>query len=91
VPLRDGGAVGYESDQASALKGAEIVLEAIPEKLELKQEVLAAAEALISDQTIIASNTSGIPITKIAAGLEHPERVIGWHWSNPPHLIPMTR
>ena len=90
VPLRDGGAVGYESDQATALKDAEIVIEAIPEKLELKQEVLAGAEALISEQAIIASNTSGIPITKIAAGLEHPERVIGWHWSNPPHLIPMN-
>ena len=90
VPLRDGGAVHYESDQAAALTGAEIVVEAIPEKLELKQEVLAEIEPQISAQTIIASNTSGIPITKIAAELEHPERVIGWHWSNPPHLIPMN-
>jgi 3-hydroxyacyl-CoA dehydrogenase len=38
---------------------------------------------------VLASNTSGIPITKIAAELEHPGRVIGMHWSNPPHLIPM--
>ena len=90
VPLRDGGAVSYEKDQARALEGAEIVVEAIPEKLELKQQVLAGVEAQISPQTIIASNTSGIPITKIAAELEHPERVIGWHWSNPPHLIPMN-
>ena len=90
VPLRDGGAVSYETDQARALEGAEIVVEAIPEKLELKQQVLAGVEAQISPQTIIASNTSGIPITKIAAELEHPERVIGWHWSNPPHLIPMN-
>ena len=90
VPLRDGGAVHYETDQAAALQGAEIVVEAIPEKLELKQQVLAGIESEISAQTIIASNTSGIPITKIAAELEHPERVIGWHWSNPPHLIPMN-
>ena len=90
VPLRDGGAVSYETDQATALEGAEIVVEAIPEKLELKQQVLAGVEAQISPQTIIASNTSGIPITRIAAELEHPERVIGWHWSNPPHLIPMN-
>jgi 3-hydroxybutyryl-CoA dehydrogenase/5-formyl-3-hydroxy-2-methylpyridine 4-carboxylate dehydrogenase len=90
VPLHEGGAVGYESDQATALAGAEIVVEAIPEKLELKQQVLAAVEPQISTETIIASNTSGIPITKIAAELEHPERVIGWHWSNPPHLIPMN-
>ena len=90
VPLRDGGAVLYETDQATALDGAEVVVEAIPEKLELKQQVLAGVEAQISPQTIIASNTSGIPITRIAAELEHPERVIGWHWSNPPHLIPMN-
>jgi len=90
VPLRGGGAVHYETDQAAALEGAEIVVEAIPEKLELKQQVLAGIESQISAQTIIASNTSGIPITKIAAELEHPERVIGWHWSNPPHLIPMN-
>ena len=50
----------------------------------------ARSRALLSDQAIIASNTSGIPITKIAAELAHPERVIGWHWSNPPHLIPMN-
>ena len=40
-------------------------------------------------RSILASNTSGIPITKIAADLAHPERVVGMHWSNPPHLIPM--
>jgi 3-hydroxyacyl-CoA dehydrogenase len=90
VPLHDGGAIHYESDQATAVKDADIVIEAIPEKLELKQQVLAELEPQISAETIIASNTSGIPITKIAAGLEHPERVIGWHWSNPPHLIPMN-
>jgi len=90
VPVHDGGAIHYETDQAAALAGVEVLVEAIPERLELKQEVLAAAEQLISTETIIASNTSGIPITKIAAGLEHPERVIGWHWSNPPHLIPMN-
>jgi 3-hydroxyacyl-CoA dehydrogenase len=90
VPVRDGGAIRYESEQANALADAEIVLEAVPEKLELKQQVLAEVEGQISAETIIASNTSGLPITKIAAGLAHPERVIGWHWSNPPHLIPMN-
>jgi 3-hydroxyacyl-CoA dehydrogenase len=90
VPLREGGSIAYESDQATALKDADIVLEAIPEKLELKHEVLAGVEGHIAAETIIASNTSGLPITKIAAGLAHPERVIGWHWSNPPHLIPMN-
>ena len=90
VPVRDGGAIHYESEQADALEDAEIVLEAVPEKLELKQQLLAEVEGQISAATIIASNTSGLPITKLAAGLAHPERVIGWHWSNPPHLIPMN-
>jgi 3-hydroxyacyl-CoA dehydrogenase len=91
VPVQDGGGeLRYEGDQAAALDGADLVLEAIPERLELKQEVLASVEPLISAEAIIASNTSGIPITAIAAKLAHPERVIGWHWSNPPHLIPMN-
>jgi 3-hydroxyacyl-CoA dehydrogenase len=90
VPVHDGGSLSYESDQAAAVEGAEILVEAIPERLELKQQVLGEIEPLLSEQAIIASNTSGIPITKIAAELAHPERVIGWHWSNPPHLIPMN-
>jgi len=90
VPTRDGGGLAYETDRKAALEGTEIVVEAIPEQLELKRQVFAEAEDLISEQAIIASNTSGIPVTKMAEGLHHPERVIGWHWSNPPHLIPMN-
>jgi 3-hydroxybutyryl-CoA dehydrogenase/5-formyl-3-hydroxy-2-methylpyridine 4-carboxylate dehydrogenase len=85
-----GGELRFQADLAAALRDADIVVEAIPEKLELKQQVLAEVEGLISNDTIIASNTSGIPITKIADGLAHPERVVGWHWSNPPQLIPMN-
>jgi 3-hydroxyacyl-CoA dehydrogenase len=79
----------YESDLAAALDGVDLVVEAVPEKLELKQQVFADFEQHVSEDAILASNTSGIPITKIAENLEHPERVIGTHWSNPPHLIPM--
>jgi 3-hydroxybutyryl-CoA dehydrogenase/5-formyl-3-hydroxy-2-methylpyridine 4-carboxylate dehydrogenase len=90
APVADGGDLRYESDLAGALSGADIVVEAIPEKLELKQQVLGEVEGHIDADTIIASNTSGIPITKMAENLEHPERVVGWHWSNPPQLIPMN-
>lgn len=90
VPVRDGGGVSYETDRAAALDGADIVAEAIPEQLELKRQVFGEIEDEISAETIIASNTSGIPVTKLAEGLQRPERVIGWHWSNPPHLIPMN-
>jgi 3-hydroxybutyryl-CoA dehydrogenase/5-formyl-3-hydroxy-2-methylpyridine 4-carboxylate dehydrogenase len=61
----------------------------VPEKLELKHQVFAEFEELVPAETILASNTSGIPITKIAAPAKHPERIVGMHWSNPPHLIPM--
>ena len=79
----------YESDLAAALEGADVVIEAVPEKLELKKEVFADVERHVAPDAILASNTSGIPITQIATACEHPERVVGMHWSNPPHLIPM--
>jgi len=89
TPTVAGGAVRYATDLADALEGAEFVMEAVPEKLELKQQVFAEYEQHVGPEVILASNTSGIPVTRIAANLEHPERVIGMHWSNPPHLIPM--
>jgi 3-hydroxyacyl-CoA dehydrogenase len=84
-----GGSLHFEPDLTAALDGVDLVVEAVPEKLELKQQVFADFETHVQPETILASNTSGIPITKIAADLDHPERVIGTHWSNPPHLIPM--
>ncbi|HEY1597513.1 MAG TPA: 3-hydroxyacyl-CoA dehydrogenase NAD-binding domain-containing protein [Thermoleophilaceae bacterium] len=90
APKSDGGGVSFEPDLAAALDGAEVVAEAVPEKLELKQQVIADVEQHVSDDAIIASNTSGIPITKMAEGMQHPERLVGWHWSNPPTLIPMN-
>ena len=84
-----GGELRFETELAAALEGVDFVLEAVPEKLELKQEVFAQFEQHVSDDAVLSSNTSGIPITKIAEGLDHPERVIGLHWSNPPQLIPM--
>jgi 3-hydroxyacyl-CoA dehydrogenase len=85
----DGGALRFETEFSAALEGVDFVLEAVPEKLELKQEVFGQFEQQVSDDAVLSSNTSGIPITKIAEGLDHPERVIGLHWSNPPQLIPM--
>jgi 3-hydroxyacyl-CoA dehydrogenase len=85
----DGGALRFETELSAALEGVDFVLEAVPEKLELKQEVFGQFEQQVSDDAVLSSNTSGIPITKIAEGLDHPERVIGLHWSNPPQLIPM--
>jgi len=85
----DGGALRFESDLGAALEAADFVIEAVPEKLELKHEVFKQFEQTVGPDTVLASNTSGIPITKIAEVCEHPGRVVGMHWSNPPHLIPM--
>jgi 3-hydroxyacyl-CoA dehydrogenase len=89
APKENGGALRFETDLAAALDGVDFVLEAVPEKLELKQEVFPQFEQHVAAETILASNTSGIPITKIAEACTRPGRVVGMHWSNPPHLIPM--
>jgi 3-hydroxybutyryl-CoA dehydrogenase/5-formyl-3-hydroxy-2-methylpyridine 4-carboxylate dehydrogenase len=89
APSAPGGSVSYHTELASALDGCDLVLEAIPERLELKHEIFRQFEQHCAPDTVLASNTSGIPITAIAEVCEHPERVIGNHWSNPPHLIPM--
>jgi 3-hydroxyacyl-CoA dehydrogenase len=86
---RDGGGIRYESELEAALEGADVVIEAVPENLELKKQVFADFERHVTPWAILASNTSGIPITEIATACEHSERVVGMHWSNPPHLIPM--
>ena len=89
TPSVDGGSIRYTADLGDALEDVDFVFEAVPEKLEIKHEVFRDLERHVAADTILASNTSGIPITKIAEGCEHPERVVGTHWSNPPHLIPM--
>ena len=89
TPKAQGGAIRFETDLAAALDGADFVLEAIPERLELKHEVFSELERHVADDAVLASNTSGIPITRIAEACANPERVVGMHWSNPPHLIPM--
>jgi 5-formyl-3-hydroxy-2-methylpyridine 4-carboxylic acid 5-dehydrogenase len=81
--------IRYTTDLAEALRGAEFVLETVPEQKALKQQVFQEIEAQVRDDTIIASNTSGIPITELASVTRRPERVVGMHWSNPPHLIPV--
>jgi 3-hydroxybutyryl-CoA dehydrogenase/5-formyl-3-hydroxy-2-methylpyridine 4-carboxylate dehydrogenase len=84
-----GGSISYVGDLAEALDGVDFVAEAVPERLELKHEVFGRFEELAPPGAILASNTSGIPITKIAEKSARPENIVGMHWSNPPHVIPM--
>lgn len=71
------------------LKDVDYLIETIPEKLEIKQNFFRDIEPKVSSDVILASNTSGIPVTKLGEVCEHPGRVIGMHWSNPPHIIPV--
>jgi len=75
---------------SSAVHDAEIVFEAAPEKLELKQSIFAEVEAHSPNTCILASNTSVMPITKIMENLRLKNRALGTHWWNPPHMIPLV-
>ncbi|PIQ47718.1 MAG: 3-hydroxybutyryl-CoA dehydrogenase [Cytophagales bacterium CG12_big_fil_rev_8_21_14_0_65_40_12] len=69
---------------------ADVIIEAILEKLEIKKELFAKLEAQNKMETILASNTSSIPITRIAKDLKHPERFAGMHFFNPAHIMKLV-
>ncbi len=73
-----------------AVRDADFVTEAAPEKLPLKQDLFVQLAAATGPDCILASNTSVIPITDIGAKLKDARRVIGTHWWNPPYLIPLV-
>jgi 5-formyl-3-hydroxy-2-methylpyridine 4-carboxylic acid 5-dehydrogenase len=89
VPDRTAAAIAVHSSLPECVAGADLVIETVPEDLDLKIQVFREIEAGVTEDCILASDTSGIPITRIQAGTRNPSRVIGMHWSNPPHIIPM--
>ena len=72
------------------LKGSGLVIEAINENLEIKQNVFAEIESLVSEDCIIASNTSSLSIASIASACKKAERVVGIHFFNPAPLMPLV-
>jgi len=70
-------------DDLSAFADCELVIEAAPERLELKHELYAKLSEIVSEQCVLATNTSSLLVTAIAAGATHPERVVGMHFFNP--------
>ncbi|MGB8039721.1 MAG: 3-hydroxyacyl-CoA dehydrogenase family protein [Pseudolabrys sp.] len=78
------------SDLAQAVRDADYVVEAVLEDLPLKQKLFAEIESYVRSDTILASNTSVIPITRIMEGLKQRERALGTHWWNPPYLVPLV-
>lgn len=90
TPDRSNGAkVTIAETLADCVKGADLVVETVPEKLDLKLKVFEEIDKAVGKDCVIASNTSGIPVSKLQAGNSAPGRVVGMHWSNPPHVIPM--
>ena len=83
------GSVTVHSDLAEAVADADLVIEAVPENAEVKAKVFAELDRLAPAAAILASNTSGIPISRIQEAVSDPSRVVGMHWSNPPHVIPV--
>ena len=75
---------------ADGARDADYVVEAVSENLPLKQKLFAEIEAHVRRDTVLASNTSVIPITDIMRGLRHRERALGTHWWNPPYLVPLV-
>ena len=69
------------------LKDADIVIEAVPEKMELKKKVFQELDAILPEQAILASNTSALSISELAAATKRPEKVIGIHFFFPAHVM----
>ena len=82
--------IDTEADLGAAVAGASYVTEAAPEKLELKRNIFAQLVVKAPQSAILASNTSVIPIGRIAEGLATADRIVGTHWWNPAPLIPLV-
>ena len=82
--------VSPQAELADAVRDADCVVEAVLEDLPLKQQLFAEIERQVRPDTILASNTSVIPITQIMSGLQRRERALGTHWWNPPYLVPLV-
>lgn len=74
------------TDDKSGMANAGIVFESVTEDLKLKRQLLSEAEDIVSEDCILASNTSALPVSLMQEGLRHPERVLGVHWDEPAHV-----
>ena len=72
-----------------AFADADFVIEAVFEDMKVKQQVFAECEAVIRPDCILATNTSSLSVTEMASGLQHPERVVGFHFFNPVAIMPL--
>ena len=76
-------------DKAEGFAGADFVIEAVFEEMGVKKSVFADVEKAVSAECVLATNTSSLSITEMAADLQHPERVVGFHFFNPVAVMPL--
>ncbi|MBI3450150.1 MAG: 3-hydroxyacyl-CoA dehydrogenase family protein [Acidobacteria bacterium] len=81
------GAISPTGDLAAAAASADLVVEAAPEDLEMKRDLFRRLGEICSERAILASNTSSLSVSKIASAAPRPERVLGLHFFNPPHIM----
>ncbi|MFC1935679.1 3-hydroxyacyl-CoA dehydrogenase family protein [Chloroflexota bacterium] len=82
--------IGATTDLAKATRDTDFVIEAVTEDIELKRELFARLDTLCPSRTILASNTSSLPIGKMASATGRPDRVVGTHFVMPPHIMPLV-
>jgi 3-hydroxybutyryl-CoA dehydrogenase len=75
------------SDLEPAVRQADLIIEAVPEDIDLKQNIFSQADVFCGEETILASNTSSISITQLAGSVERRDRFAGMHFFNPPHAM----
>jgi 3-hydroxybutyryl-CoA dehydrogenase len=78
--------IGFQSDFRS-LEHVQLIIDAVPENLELKQEIFSTIDKLVSSDAVLATNTSSLSISAIAETTLEPDRVVGLHFFNPPHIM----
>jgi 3-hydroxybutyryl-CoA dehydrogenase len=81
------GNLSTSTNLEEAVSSAQLVVEAAPERLDLKQSIFKQIDSLAPSDAIFGTNTSSLSITKIASVCTHPERVLGMHFFNPPHIL----
>lgn len=82
--------IAYTTSIAEASSGAGLIIESVPESLALKLDVLREAESAATNDSVIATNTSSLSLSRLAEALARPGRFLGLHWFNPAHLIPLV-
>jgi len=82
--------VSGETDLSTAVSGSDVVVEAVPEDMELKKDVLGEAEDAVGADVVLATNTSSLSVTELGSALDRPGRLVGLHFFNPVHIMSLV-